>query len=157
MRFVSLAPVSEEVGEMEILYGKFDIGSDGLPTPSWVGRNLKKFRPPEMLQHAFMPEVYVSRILCNRRIVGALYQVYAELGARWTLEARAAYGLSQFVKCYSFGDGSAPSLHWYGAAWELSPQVGGEVLSEVIKVFQRHGFTYCGTTDKKRLRTFEFW
>lgn len=157
MRFASLAPVGEEIAQMEALYGKFDIGSDGLPTAPWIGRNLKKFRPSQMLQHAFMPEVYVSRILVNRRMVGALYQVYQEIDARWTLEARTAYGLTQFVKGYCFGDGDKPNLFWYGGAWRMSPQLGGEVLSEVVKVFTRHGFTHCGTADKKRLRDFEFW
>jgi hypothetical protein len=157
MRFVSLAPVGPEIAEMEALYGRFDIGLDGLPTPSWVARNLKKFKPGQMFQHAFMPDVWVNGVLVNRLIVGALHQVYAEIGARWTLEARTAYGLTQYVKCYCFGDGDKPNLFWYGAAWRLRQQVGGEALSEVIKVFTRHGFTYCGSTDKKRLRDFEMW
>lgn len=152
-----MAQVGEQVAEMQALYGVFDIGLDGRPTALWEARNLKRWRSPEMFQLAFFPDVYVAKTVVNRRMLGPLALAYEEITARWTAEARAAYGLNQFVKCYLFGDGSAPSLHWYGAAWELSPQVGGEILSEVIKIFTRHGFTYCGTTDKKRIRTFEFW
>jgi hypothetical protein len=157
MRFASLAPVSETVGEMELLYGKFDISLDGRPTVLWEARNLRKWRSPEMFQLAFFPDCYVTKTVVNRRIFGPLAQAYEEITARWTPESRRAYGLNQFVKCYCFGDASTPNLHWYGAAWELSSQVGGEVLSEVIKIFTRHGFTHCGATDKKRIRTFEFW
>jgi hypothetical protein len=157
MRFAPMAPVAEAIPEMEKLYGRFDIGLDGRPTMLWEARNLKKWRSPEMFQLAFFPDVYVTKTLVNRRIFGPLPLVYEEIMARWTTEARQAYGLNQFVKCYNFGDGNAPSLFWYGAAWRLSPQVGGEVLGEVIKIFTRHGFTYCGTTDKRRIRDFEYW
>src|SRR6267378_1790512 len=155
MRFAQMAPVTERVGEMQAAYGAFDISLDGVPTPVWLARNLQKWRSPEMFQLAFFPDVYVKKVLVNRRIFGPLDLTYEEITARWTTEARAAYGLNQFVKCYSFGDGEAPSLFWYGAAWRLSPQVGGEVLSEVCKIFTRHGFTHCGVTDKRRVRDFE--
>jgi hypothetical protein len=82
--------------------------------------------------------------------------VFTEIADTFTPEARDAYGLNQFVRCYAFG-GTEPDLFWYGAAWELSPQVGGETLSEAIKIFQRHGWTYCWIKDKHRLRQFEYW
>ena len=156
MRLANLLPVAE-AAEMEILYGKFDLQIDGTPTELWENRNLKKHRLDEMLKHAFFPDVWVQKILVNRRVTSPLGQVMREINTRWTREARSAYGLDQFVKCYCFGDGSGPNLHWYGAAWELSQQVGGEALSEVVKVFTRHGFTWCGATDKKRIRSFEYW
>jgi hypothetical protein len=152
-----MAQVGTHVPEMQALYGTFDIGLDGRPTALWEARNLKRWRTPEMFQLAFFPDVYVAKTVVNRRIFGPLALCYEEITARWTAEARAAYGLNQFVKCYSFGDGDAPTLFWYGAAWRLSPQVGGEVLAEVVKVFTRHGFTHCGVIDKKRPRDFEFW
>jgi hypothetical protein len=157
MRFVQMALVHEAVPEMEELYGQFDLGLDGVPNTLWESRNLKKWRPPEMLQHAFFPQMYIPKVRVNRRIFGPIGLVYEEIAARWTAEARKAYGLNQFVKCYCFGDGPGPNLFWYGGAWRLSPQVGGEVLGEVIKVFTRHGFTYCGALDKRRLRDFEMW
>jgi len=157
MRFVQLAPVNDTVPEMQKLYGEFDIGLDGRPTMLWEARNLKKWRSPAMLQMAFFPDCYAAKVWVNRRIFGPLAQAYEEICARWTTEARAAYGLNQFCKCYSFGDGDAPSLFWYGAAWRLSQQVGGEALAEVVKVFTRHGFTHCGSMDKRRVRDFEFW
>jgi hypothetical protein len=157
MKAASMALVSPEIAEIELVYDKFDIGLDGRPTPFWESRNLKKWKPPEMMQHAFFPDVYLARVLVNHRMLVPLGRVYAEIVMRWTRESRDGHGLNQFVKCYAFGDGEKPNLFWYGAAWRLSQQVGGEVLSEVIKVFTRHGFTYCGTNDKRRLRDFEFW
>lgn len=157
MRFAKLAPVTDEVVEMERLYGTFDLGLDGSPNLLWQARNLKQWKPPEMFQCAFFPEVYIARVRVNRQILGALERVYLEIAAHWTAEARRAYGLNQFVKCYSFGDGESPNLFWWGAAWRLSPQIGGEALSETVKIFTRHGFTHCGTTDKKRIRDFEMW
>ena len=157
MRFVALAPVHEAVAEMEQLYGKFNLDLEGKPNLLWENQNLKKWRPPEMLQHAFFPQMYIAKVRVNRRIFGPLSLVYEEIAARWTTEARSAHGLNQFVKCYCLGDGHGPNLFWYGAAWRLSPQVGGSVLDEVAKIFTRNGFTYCGTLDKRRLRDFEMW
>lgn len=157
MRFAKLAPVSDAVPEMEQLYGRFDIGLDGLPNTLWQSRNLKAWKPPEMFQMAFFPDVYLARIRVNRRIFGPLAQAYEEISARWTIEARRGHGLNQFVKCFCFGDGPGPSLFWYGAAWELSPQVGGEVLTDVVKIFTRHGFTHGYTGDKRKLRVLEYW
>lgn len=160
MRFVKLASVSDTVVEMEQLYGRFDIGLDGLPNTLWQSRNLKLWKPPEMFQMTFFPDVYLARIRVNRRIFGPLAETYEEIAVRWTTEARRGHGLNQFVKCYCFGDGTQPNLHWYGAAWELSPQVGGEVLSEVVKIFTRHGFTHGYVSEKRnlsKLRTLEYW
>jgi hypothetical protein len=152
-----MAQVGGAVKEMESLYGRFDISLDGTPSLVWLNRNLQKWRSPEMFQLAFFPDVYVKKVLVNRRIFGPLSLVYEEITTRWTVEARQAYGLNQFCKCYCFGDADIPSLFWYGAAWRLSQQLGGEVLTEVIKIFVRNGFTHCGLTDKKRVRDFEFW
>ena len=153
MRNASLAQVTDLVKDMELLYGQFDIGLDGQPTETWQNRNLKRLRLPEMLQHAFFPQVYLLKVVVNRRMVAPLERVYLDICNRWTESERKAYGLNQFVKCYCFGDGSAPSLFWYGAAWELSGQVSGEPLTETVKLFQKQGFTH----DRKRLRVFEYW
>jgi hypothetical protein len=157
MRFAKLANVNDAVGDMEQLYGTFDLGLDGTPNGLWQARNLKNWKPPEMFQCAFFPGVYIARIRVNRRLLGPLGRVYEEMCVRWTREARTAYGLNQYVKCYAFGDGDGPNLFWWGAAWRLSGQVGGEVLSQAIEIFRRHGFTYVGVIDKRRLRDFELW
>ena len=153
MRNAELAPVDVQVREMEALYGTFDIGLDGLPTSVWVNRNLKWVRLPEMLQHAFFPDIYLRKVHVNTRMAGPLQRVYVDILQRFSQEDRRIFGLSQFVKGYCFGDGSAPNLFWYGAAWELSAQVNGEALTEVVKLFQKQGFTH----DRKRLRIFEYW
>lgn len=157
MRFAKLVESTSTVKEMESLYGTFDIGLDGTPNGLWQARNLKLWRPPEMFQCAFFPDVYLARIRVNRRLLGPLGRAYEEIAARWTREARIAYGLNQYVKCYSFGDGDGPNLFWWGAAWRLSPQVGGEVLAAAIEIFGRHGFKHVGLGDKRRVRDFEFW
>src|SRR5215472_9630571 len=153
MRNASLAPVSDQVGDMELLYGQFDLGLEGRPTPAWENRNLKRLRLPEMLQSAFFPEVYLLKVVVNRRMMAALERVYLDICTHWSESERKAYGLNQFVKCYCFGDGAVPNLFWYGAAWELSKQVVGEQLTETVKIFQKQGFTY----DRKRLHIFEYW
>jgi hypothetical protein len=153
MRSAVLAPISPTISEMETLYDRFDLDLYGRPTVGWENRCLRKWRPPEMLESAFFPGYYLAKVLVNKRLLGPLEQVYNEIVMRWTLEARRAHGLNQFVKCYAFGDGDKPNLFWYGAAWELSPQVNGEELTEVVKIFTRNGFTH----DRKRLRIFEYW
>ena len=157
MRFVQMAELSAQVAEMDGLYGQFDLNPEGKPNALWEARNLKAWSPPEMLQHAAFPQMYIARVRVNRRIFGPIDLVYEEITARWTTEARKAHGLNQYVRCYCFGDGGVPSLFWYGAAWELSQQVGGETLTEVIKIFTRHGFTHAYTTDKRKLRILEYW
>jgi hypothetical protein len=157
MRNVSLAPVSDKVVEMEKLYGPFEIGFDGVPNTAWEGYHLRKLPLPESLQLAFFPAMWLRELRCNRRMLGALEGALLEVKKTWPLAAREAHGLNQFVKCYCFGDGDSPNLHWYGAAWQLSPKVGGEILTEAIKIFTRHGFTWMGQEDKKRIRSFEYW
>jgi hypothetical protein len=153
MRHVDLAPVGDSITEMQTLYGKFDVGMEGLPSPGWIGRNLCWFRFDGPMRHAFFPTIYVYKAQVNRRMRAALGQAFGEVAKRWSREARTAHGIDQFVKCYCFGDGAKPNLHWYGAAWELSPRLGGGELEETVAAFVRAGFTH----DKKRLRTLEYW
>jgi len=154
MRNISLVGSTDLVRQMEAVYGTFDIGLDGLPTPAWEGRNIKAMRMPENLEHQYFDGVFLHRVRVNRRMVGALERVYLEINKLWSLEARRAHGLSRFVKCYCFGEGEGPSLFWYGGAWELSPRVSGETLDAAIELFKQHGFKH----DRKRqLRVFEYW
>jgi hypothetical protein len=157
MRAARLDDRLENAREIESIYGPIDLDLGGKPTVSWERRYLKLHRLDEPLQHAFYPDCWVHKILVNKRIDSALGNVMREINARWTPEVRKIHGLDQFLKCYVFGDGNKPNLHWYGAAWQLSGAVNGEMLGEAIKVFARHGFTYAGLNDKKRPRTFEFW
>jgi hypothetical protein len=107
-----------------------------------------------MLAHVFFPEVFLVKVTVNRRMSAPLERAYIEICRRWSEpKERAELGLNKFLKCYCFGDGQGPSLFWYGAAWMLASQVNGEVLEEVIRIFQRQGFTH----DRKRIRVFEYW
>jgi hypothetical protein len=153
MRNAAIAPVSDAVKEAETLYGRFDLSFEGLPRPAWIARNLMWYRFHGPMRHAFFPEIFIYKTLINRRMRGAIDAVFADFHQRWTKEAAQAHGIDQFVKCYCFGDGQAPNLFWYGAAWEISPQVVGAELDEVILAFKRAGFTH----DRKKLRTFEYW
>jgi hypothetical protein len=157
MKRVELASVTDRVAELRTLYGNFDLGPDGRPPETWERKNLKSLRLERQLRSPWFPDFWFYRVLVNRRMVEPISAVLREINVRWTPEAQEAHGLNQFVKCYCFGDGLAPSLFWYGAAWRLSEQVGGETLSEVSKVFTRHGFTQVGLTDKRRVRDFEYW
>lgn len=157
MRAIELNSKVPHLSEMNQAYGRFDLDvNTGVPTPVWERRNLQHLRLDYPLKNAFFPEFWHRRVTVNRRAAGALGNVLRELAVRYTPEAMNAHGLDQFVRCYCFGGGD-PSLFWFGGGWELSPQVVGEVLAETIKVFVKHGWTYCGVSDKKRLREFEFW
>lgn len=157
MRQVELIPV-EHLREATALYGNFDLDiAFGRPTTAWERRNLHSVRAPFALQNVWFPELWHRRVWVNKRAAEALLQSLNELQQHWTLEALTAHGLNKFVRCYSFGCSKEPNLFWYGAGWELSQQVGGEPLAEAIKIFQRHGWTYLGHTDKRRIREFEFW
>jgi hypothetical protein len=148
-----IAPVNTMVREAETLYGRFDLNFEGQPRPAWIARNMAWYRFHGPMRHAYFPEIFIYKIQVNRRMKDALGNALGELQKRFTREALQAHGLDQFVKCYCFGEGAGPNLFWYGAAWELSPQVGGAELEEAIRIFTRAGFTH----DKKRLRTFEYW
>ena len=157
MRQVELNPRIEHLAEINTLYGLFDLDiNTGRPTDTWESRNLHSLRLPFALQSAYFPGFWLKRIQVNRRAAEALSRVLNQMAETYTPEALEAYGLNQFVRCYAFG-GKEPNLFWYGAAWELSQQVAGEVLSDVIKIFQQHGWTYCWIRDKRRLREFEYW
>jgi hypothetical protein len=157
MRQVELNPKVEHLEEMTRLYGMFDLDiGTGRPTTQWEHRNLFSLRLPFELQSAFFPGFWLKRVQINRRAAEVLAKAFAEIAETFSPESRDAHGLNQFVRCYAFG-GTEPSLFWYGAAWELSPQVSGEALSKAVQIFQRHGWTYCGIKDKHRLRQFEYW
>ena len=157
MRQVELNPRIEHLEDMNRLYGLFDLDiNTGRPTPQWERRNLHSLRLPVGLQSAYFPGFWLKRVQVNTRAAEALSKVLNQMAQDWTPEALDAHGLNQFVRCYAFGS-KEPNLFWYGAGWELSAQVGGEPLAEVVKIFQRHGWTYCGLADKKRIREFEFW
>ena len=157
MRAVKLNGKVDHLDQMNELYGPFDLDQNtGRPTPAWEGRNLHTLRLPFALNSAYFPEFWVRRIKVNHRAANALHNVLSELAATHTIEALHKTGLDRYVRCYCFGD-SSPSLFWYGAAWELSPQVSGEELVTAIKIFGRHGWTYCGLENRSRTREFEFW
>jgi hypothetical protein len=157
MRAVRLNPKVEHLEEMNDTYGLFDLDvNTGRPTPHWERRNLHSLRLLFPLRLAYFPDFWVKRIPVNQRAADALSNVLKELDQTHSQEELTKLALNHFVRCYCFGD-ATPSLFWYGAAWELSPQVSGEVLTEVIKVFGRHGWTYCGLNDRSRVREFEFW
>jgi hypothetical protein len=157
MRQVQLNQKVEHLGEMNVLYGSFDLDvNTGRPTSAWEHRSLHSLRLPFPLQSAFFPGFWLKRIQVNRRAVDALSNVMNELAASYTIESLAKTGLDRFIRCYAFGD-STPSLFWFGAAWELSALVNGETLVETIKIFSRHGWTHCGLNDRSRSRQFEYW
>jgi hypothetical protein len=157
MRQIELNPKVDHLAEINQLYGLFDLDiNTGRPTEQWERRNLFSLRLPFGLQSAWFPGFWLKRVQVNKRASEALAKVLAQMVEVWTPEALNAHGLNQFVRCYAFGS-KEPNLFWYGAGWELSPMVGGEPLAEAVKVFQRHGWTYCGLNDKKRIREFEFW
>jgi hypothetical protein len=154
MRNVELVETTSAVREMEAIYGYFDLDiNTGRPTTAWENRNLKSIRLPEGLEHQFFNGFYLLRVQVNRRMMGALERVYLEINKRWSAEARRAHGLNRFVRCYSFGEGDTANLFWYGAAWELSAAVNGEILAEAIELFKQYGFKH----DKRKLRIFEYW
>src|SRR5258708_39742014 len=94
----ALAPISKEVKELEALYGQFDLGLDGLPRSTWIGRHLVPFGlGRNRLQHYLFPEVYLSSFLVNRRMFPALALVLAEIRNLWTAEARESNVLGMFV------------------------------------------------------------
>jgi hypothetical protein len=153
MRNAELSQDSELIRQMEAVYGRFDLGPEGYPTPGWENRNLRSLRLPEMLVSEHFKGACLIKVRINRRMMGALQRTYLEICTRWQPGERAAHGLNRFVKCYAFGDGGAPNLFWYGAAWELSPSVAGAELDEVIQMFRQQGFKH----DRKRLRVLEYW
>jgi hypothetical protein len=157
MRQIELNPKIEHLAEMKELYGLFDLDvNTGRPTVQWEKRNLHSLRLPFGLQSAYFPELWFKRILVNRRAAEALHKTFSEMATIWTLEQISEHGLNQYIQCYQFG-GKEPSLFWYGAAWELSSMVNGELLSDAIRLFQKHGWTYSWIADKRRIRQFEFW
>lgn len=157
MKNIQLISRIERLTEMTSIYGQFDLDiNTGRPTTQWERRNLHSFRLPFPVKACWFEDFWMRRVQVNRRASEALNRVFQDLILTYEPEYMKAHGLDQFVRCYAFG-ASEPSLFWYGAGWELSPQVNGETLVEVVKIFVRNGWTYCGATDKKRSREFEYW
>jgi hypothetical protein len=157
MRNVELIPDIERLADMTQLYGRFDLDiNTGCPTESWERRYLFHLRLEYPLQSTWFPEFWYKRVRVNRRAAESLNRILHDLRVFFGPEEIEKQGLNQFVRCYNFG-GKIPSLFWYGAAWELSPKVGGDALAQTTKIFLQHGWTYAGLEDRKRLREFEYW
>jgi len=137
------------------LYGPFALGPGGTPRETWEARHLRRVRLAVQFKHAVFPDFCLRWISVNRRMVSAIQGVFSEVAARSTSEVQEASGLDTFIKCYCFGDRAEEglSLFWYGAAWQLSPKLRGDMLREVVKVFVRHGFTPRDDND----RILEYW
>jgi|SRR5215467_9553717 len=135
------------------LYGPFALGPSGYPRETWEARHLRPARFAVQFQHAAFPEFCLKFVRVNRRMVPAIQSVFNEIAARWNLEVQAVSGLNRFYKCYCFGDGEELSLFWYGAAWQLSPLLRGDMLKEVVKIFVRNGFR--PREDNERI--LEYW
>ena len=152
MHAVSLTPRSDSIETLEKLYTKFDLGPTGYPTPQWEGRNLKELTLKRRLKYFYAPELFISRLLVNRRMVNAIALVFDEINERWDPQRAEAENLDQYVRTYCFGCDGPPNPFWWGAGYRLSPLVTGVALEEVLKIFTRHGFTWAGATDKKLVR-----
>ena len=154
MRVEGLELVKPEVArKIEELYGPLAVGPDGQILDTWVHRNIRKIRLGVALRHSAFPNCYLRVVPVNRRMVPAITKVYAEIAARWTTEVLEKNGISTFQKSFCFGDGDAPNLFWYGAAWQLPLALKGEILREIVKIFVRHGFT--PKEDNERI--LEYW
>ena len=159
MNDVVLAPADEVIQNLERLYGRFDIGVNGHPTPQWEERNLRDVWLERRLRFYWAPDHWLTKIRVNRRMIEAIQGVLTEINARWDPKAAEKEHLDTFVRCYAFGGGEArtPNAHWWGAAWDLSPRLSGVALEETIKIFTRHGFTwYGGGSDKHLIRHLEY-
>jgi len=157
MSQTKLAPVSKDTEELVSLYGEIDMGPDGFPRAQWVGRTLVPLRLNPRLQYYLFPEVYLTRILVNRRMAPALAHVLEGIQRQWTYPETVENGLNQFVKCYSFGDGRAPQPCWWGASYWLSPKVQEDTIASVMKLFTKAGFTWGGTFTRKDERRFDYY
>lgn len=158
----ALATISKEVADLVAIYGEFDLGLDGLPRSTWIGKHLVPFHlGRNRLQHYLFPEVYLHSFLVNRRMFPQLAKVFEEIENNWTPTDRTTNGLGQFVKCWCFGEGDRPTPTWWGASYTLSPNVGPELLEEVTKLFVRHGFTpgkiASASNVPKESRRFDFY
>jgi hypothetical protein len=154
MRVEGLDLIKPEIAQrIEDLYGALSIGPDGQPLDTWEHRNIRKIRLGIALRHSAFPNCCLRFVPVNRRMAPALINVYSEAAVRWTVEFQEAHGLTFFQKCYCFGDGDAPNLFWYGAAWQLPMALKGETLREMVKIFVRNGFT--PRDDNERI--LEYW
>lgn len=154
MRVEGLELVKPEIAKkIEELYGPLSIGPDGQPLLEWEARNIRKVRLGIAFRHSAFPDYWLRFVPVNRRMIRAITAVYAEAAARWTVEYQASHGLNVFQKSYCFGDGDAPNLFWYGAAWQLPLVLKGELLREVVKIFVRNGF--IPRDDNERI--LEYW
>jgi hypothetical protein len=154
MRVEGLELVKPEIAKrIEELYGPLSIGPDGQILDTWIHRNIRKVRLGVSFRHSAFLHCHLRFVPVNRRMVRAITSVYQEVAIRWTLEAQEKSGITIFQKCFCFGDGDAPNLFWYAAAWQLPMVLKGEILREMVKIFVRHGFTPRDDNE----RVLEYW
>ena len=157
MRQVELNPRIEHLDDMNRLYGLFDLDiNTGRPTPQWERRNLHSLRLPVGLQSAYFPGFWLKRVQVNTRAAEALSKVLNQMAELGPLRRSRRMG-SISLCAVTLSGAKSRTYSGTAPAGSYRPMVGGEPLAEAVKIFQRHGWTYSGLNDKKRIREFEFW
>ena len=156
MNNVIFSPTSDAIQTLERLYTKFDLSASGYPTTQWENRNIREYALEHRLRWYWAPDIYLTKIKVNRRMVDPLAHVLQEIFGTWDYRLVQEYNLDVFVRCYCFGCEDVPNPFWWGAGYRLSRLVSGVPLEETIKIFTRHGFSWVGATDKKAERDFHY-
>lgn len=129
-------------------FGRIELGDDGRPRERWERSALTSISLPFPMRLCYDPTRTVRRLTCHRAVARDLVQILAEILAHYgDAAAVQAAGMDLFAGCYRFGTnalGDRLSMHSYGIAIDLSP----DVTEDVVAIFERHGWTWGGRFDR---------
>lgn len=135
-------------------YGNPDINGDGQPDPKWEAQNLTYIVPPYKMRFSWGPEV--KRLRVHKKVAGSLMRILKKISQEMSAHDISYYQLDVTGGVYNFrpvrGTNSKLSMHSYGAAIDLAPELNpmGEkydrrphlrmIPEKVLKMFADEGW-----------------
>ena len=154
----------EDPAELAAFYGKFELGSNGLPTTKWEAAHLVTIRTPYPMRAAWDLRLAIIGIRCHRRVAESLSNVLEKIfEAYGSLAEVRHYGMDRFGGAYNYrriSGSSKLSLHAYGAAIDLDPEHNplgpawragaGMMPMLVVELFEEAGWKWGGRFEGRK-------
>ena len=123
------------------------ISDDGTLAPAWSSAALARADLPRPLMLSWDHSQFVTRILCHKKLVGTVTQLFKALDEPGVRGSVKSYG-----GCFAFRPkrtGSKLSTHSWGIAIDVNPETNpqgsaGDLDPAVVEVFRRFGFKWGG-------------
>lgn len=157
-------PTSDKLKDF---YGDPDINGDGLPDRAWEIANITKIIPPYPMVWSWSLEP-VKFLRVHKKCSNDLMDILSDIGSVVNEQDRKIYQIDRCGGVYNFRQmrgSSKLSVHSYGAAIDLSPEMNGlnvpydpkkKMMPKIVReIFHDHGWKWGGVWKRPDAMHFE--